>query len=140
MLALLSLLSVVTTGWGWLAAKTRSGWSRVEGVIIESRAHSNCSSCAPIINYRYIVNGQSFVGDRINLSQDSDIPTGAAGHTNAYSMGQKIAIYYDPANPASSCLEPGAFRCPIHFFFAMGTLFSGAGFYLFRALSRVRSR
>ena len=139
--ALLFFALIVSSvaGSRWLAARTSRSWTGVEGVVIESRLYSNCNHCWPIINYRYVVNGQSFVGDHIVAGPQDYYNSGEAEiKVGLYSMGRKVIVYYDPSNPARSCLEAGVFRWSVYLFSIIGACLLGSALFLFWRLFRGR--
>jgi hypothetical protein len=122
-----------------LAARASRSWRMTEGVIIESRLPSNCSHCWPVINYRYVVDGQSFVGDHLVAGpQDYYGPRDAEAKTGLYSVGRKVNVYYDPANSAISCLEPGILRWSAYLFLGIAVCCLGVALFLFWRLYRAR--
>jgi hypothetical protein len=107
--------------WRFLPARASRSWRPANGVIIEARLPSNCGHCWPVINYRYIVSGQSFVGDHLVAGpQDYYNPHDAEAKVEEYIVGRQVTAYYDPKTPAISCLEPGVIRWPAYLFFAIG--------------------
>ncbi len=124
------------------AARASKSWTETEGAIIESRLDSNCTHCWPIINYRYMVNGRGFVGDHIVAGPQDYYNRGEAdAKARLYAIGSKLAVYYDPKDPAVSCLEPGVLRRFAYMYLALaGCLLSMGLFYLwplYRSKSRV---
>jgi len=68
-------------------------------------------SYEPQISYSYVVDGTPRVGTRISFADY--IPTfqkaaGIAWLNRNYPVGKAVAVYYDPADPDFSVLEPGA--------------------------------
>ena len=100
-----------------LSARASRSWPETEGFIIESRLSSNSTYCRPVINYRYMVNGQSFVGDDLVAGpQDHYGSHEAQAEIDRYPVGRKVAVFYDPANPSTCCIEPGVFRWEVYLF------------------------
>lgn len=111
----------------FVSARASRSWPAAEGLIIESRLPTPCTHCRPILNYRYVVNGQSLVGDHIVAGpQDYYNPEDAAAKLRENVVGRKITVYYDPANASKSCLEPGVFRWPVYLFSSIGVCCLGA--------------
>ena len=107
----LATIALYTGGSLLLAARASERWPETEGLIIESRTTSNCVLCRPTINYHYDVKGQSFVGSNITAGRQDYYNRGEAkAKASSYTVGSKLAVYYDPKDPAVSCLEPGVLR------------------------------
>jgi hypothetical protein len=120
--------------WRLLSARASRSWLPANSVIIEARLPSHCAHCWPVINYRYIVSDQSFVGDHIVAGpQDYYSPQQAQVKVEQYIVGRQLTAYYDPRDPSVACLEPGIIRWPAYLFFAIGVCcLSGAGFFSWR--------
>jgi hypothetical protein len=121
------------------SARASRSWPGVEGLIIESRLPTPCTHCRPILNYRYVVNGQSLVGEHIVAGpQDYYNSEDAEAKLRENVVGRKITVYYDPANAAKSCLEPGVFRWPVYLFSSIGLCCLGASCFLLWRVYRGR--
>ena len=120
-LLLIGSILLIAGAWRLLPARASRSWPAANCVIIEARLPSNCALCRPVINYRYIVDGQSFVGDHLVAGpQDYYNPHDAEAKVEEYIVGRQVTAYYDPKTPAVSCLEPGIIRWPAYLFFAVG--------------------
>lgn len=138
-LLLIGLLLLSAGAWRLVPARASRSWPAANGVIIEARVPSNCARCWPVINYRYVVSGQSFVGDHLVAGpEDYYSPHDAEIKVEQYVVGRQVTAYYDPANPAISCLEPGIVRWPAYLFFAIGMCCLGAALFLFWRVYRGR--
>jgi len=137
---LLAMIGFYAGGSRLLAARTSARWSKTEGLIIESRAGSNCTRCWPTINYYYIAAGQSFVGSNLTAcTQDYYNRGEAKAKANSYTVGSRIAVYYDPKDPAVSCLEPGVLRWFTYVYLTLAGCLMSAGLFLFwRGARRLR--
>jgi len=82
----------------------------------------------PLIEYSYMVNGQSLVGDKVSfgLAEGSTTtstgtqlgPVGVEKHeivkspareiVDKYTVGAEVMVYYNPGNPSDAVLEPSA--------------------------------
>jgi hypothetical protein len=117
---LLATMILFAGGLRLLAARASARWPGTEGLIIESRARSNCTLCRPTINYYYTVTGQSFVGSNITAGpQDYYNHDQADLKVRSYAIGRKLTVYYDPKQPAVSCLEPGIIRWCAYLYLAV---------------------
>jgi Protein of unknown function (DUF3592) len=131
---------LLTAGvWRLLPARASRSWRAANGVIIEARLPSNCARCWPVINYRYVVTGQSFVGDHLVAGpQDYYWRHDAEIKVAEYVVGRQVTAYYDPSSPAFSCLEPGIIRWPAYLFFTTGPCCLGAALFLWWRVYRRR--
>jgi hypothetical protein len=138
-LLLIGSILLSAGAWRLLPARASRSWRAANGVIIEARLPSNCGYCRPVINYRYVVSGQSFVGDHLVAGpQDYYNPHDAEIKIEEYVVGRQVTAYYDPANPAISCLEPGIIRWPAYLGFAIGTPCLSAALFLLWRVPRGR--
>ncbi|HYX29982.1 MAG TPA: DUF3592 domain-containing protein [Pyrinomonadaceae bacterium] len=139
-LLLAAVISFSAAANRFIASRSSRSWAAAEGVIIESRLHSDCTYCSPIINYRYVVNGQSFVGDHIVAGpQDYYSSRDAASKVSSYFLGRKVSLYYDSSNPATSCLEQGLVRGIAYALSIVGGCFLIAGLFLLWHAFRART-
>lgn len=67
--------------------------------------------------YRYEVHGKALWGNRVSFRETDGEPG------KRYPVGSKAKVYYDPARPDRSVLEPGAGLSAYIFFGAGGLLF-----------------
>ncbi len=98
------------------AQKSRS-WPTAPGTVLGSRMESSQSrdedgdirtTYGATIQYKYLVDGQEFQGDRRTFS---NVRTSSVRNTQKilarYPSGGSVDVYYDPDDPSSSVLEPG---------------------------------
>ena len=115
---------MLATGAGELFEALRSqGWPSVAGTIQTSEAHYSASqsgggglrdrsasseTSVAAVRYSYAVRGRAFSGDRIRVSR---VASGNSSYARAdvetYGAGRSVRVYYDPAHPQRSLLEPG---------------------------------
>lgn len=64
----------------------------------------------PIVRYTYVVNGQSFAGDRLAFGPrtGSGRYAKAQAMANRYVVGAPVTVYYNPENPEEAVLEKRA--------------------------------
>lgn len=98
-------------------AKLSIAWPVALGVIAKSNVLSNGRSYLPSVEYAYDVNGRSYAGDSVNVG----LPFSASKEwaetiTSRYHVGRSVSVAFDPSNPSSSVLEPGARR---HMYFPL---------------------
>jgi hypothetical protein len=70
----------------------RSNWSSMEGQVMSSTGNLSSEEGSESSTYEYIVDDVKYKG------------FSAEG---GYAVGQKITVYYDPANPGDSSDDPG---------------------------------
>jgi hypothetical protein len=96
------------------------------------------------ITYEYRVEGQSYRSDRFSLgsgstasrSYDTSRAARRAGQ-EAYPPGSEITVYYDPADPTSTVLKPGA-NFGTYVPLTMGLLFLPSGLLFLKVFHRIR--
>lgn len=61
----------------------------------------------PHFTYRYVVNGRTYVGDRVYVFRDTNAyrPHVAREIVDSKPVGSRVPVYYDPTDPSKSCLE-----------------------------------
>ena len=98
--------------------KSSQNWPTVQGRVLESsvdchrRSGSERSGSGteytPKVNYSYSVDGRKYEGDRLAVGHlGVDFQSHAKDVVMDYPKGKKITIYYMPADPSVSILEPG---------------------------------
>lgn len=96
-------------------AGASTGWPTTEGVVVVSRVEAQVSSGGrstvsyfPDVRYSYAVDGRTYEGARIRISKigssDRDY---AQGVVDAYPVGRRVEVRYDPAQPDACLLEAG---------------------------------
>ncbi|MCA3005668.1 MAG: DUF3592 domain-containing protein [Planctomycetaceae bacterium] len=120
-LAILGVLSMAwMAGWAWKlwgdvsAQYGATRWPTTEGRITYSLAApvalaSGRTEYRVVLTYDYQVGRLSFIGSRVRLWRgsvtDEAWQRAVAGR---YPVGTKVPVYYDPDNPRTALLEPGA--------------------------------
>ncbi|TND01753.1 MAG: Uncharacterized protein FD120_2517 [Gammaproteobacteria bacterium] len=134
-LGLFTLAGLLTTMWGWrIIARARQTlrWPSTEGVIDKSEETSDTSDLLPTIGFSYMVAGQTR-GSRLEFPGGiTPTPEFTRHYLNKYPAGEKVRVYYDPADPDRTTLEPGLGQGD-WLIFVVGLLatFIGAGLLLF---------
>lgn len=89
------------------ARRTRH-WPSVEGVIEASEVSSHTDDLLPHIEYSYTVDGNTY-------RRVVDFPAGttptqelSASYLQKYPQGSTVRVHYDPADPETATLAPGA--------------------------------
>lgn len=94
-------------------ARRSQAWPVTEGTVLRSevvveRVQADDDFHAEV-TYRYRLNGREYQGDRIGFGFElSDRLDSAEAIVARYPAGSSILVYYDPADPSQSVLEPGA--------------------------------
>lgn len=134
-LILFTLAGVVAMFWGWAiigrARKTKH-WPMVQGRVERSELASDANDLLPDIQFSYTVNEQHY---RCTLEFPRDVtptPEFAASYVKKFPAGSQVAVYYDPARPDRSTLEPGLGRGDwMVFVLGLGAAISGILFMVF---------
>jgi hypothetical protein len=96
-------------------SKASRSWPVVEGVVTKS---TTCQFTdfegklfkiyyKPQLTYEYVVNGQSYSSDRLRWDEARFRTQAGAEQVSAdYPSGSKVSVYYDPARPERSVLNP----------------------------------
>lgn len=109
-----------------------SNWSTTTGKITSSSISDLIGSPAFnavgwhfMIKYEYKVNDKSYISDRVNYSStgSSNIEF-AKSYVAKYPLGKSVLVYYDPAHPEKSVLEPNVKDFEVIYLLA-GCLLSG---------------
>ena len=69
-------------------------WPEAEGQVAQASASS--------LRYRYTVRGKTYTGSRVSFRSEYDETA------TRYLPGSAVKVYYDPARPDRSVLQPGA--------------------------------
>jgi hypothetical protein len=113
---LLSVISLLV-GAGFLVygdayvrkASESKRWPWVEGSVSHSQVRLRRQEHYADIQYHYAVDGESHTGSRISLGWRRTFVTRreAQEFADRYRHGTHVRVYYDPANPDESVLQPG---------------------------------
>jgi len=71
---------------------------------VESRSDSEGSSYAPVVTYRYVVDGRTYVSSRTTPLNESGGARWARRITSRFEPGAHYTAYYDPDEPANAFL------------------------------------
>ena len=111
------------TGYGWwMRAKqleTIHGWIKTKGAVVETGvkealrtpvdAPGKWPMFSPVVKYRFKAGNDTVIGETIRLYDD--VSYWFSSKSMAISRGKKwrkgmvVDVYYDPKDPAQSCLE-----------------------------------
>jgi hypothetical protein len=138
-----------------LLADDSKDWPKAEGTVTSSAVRTHVSvdqtnrafsendsdrTYYPEFRYSYTVDGQSYSSSRYALgesapahAQREDAQKAASKHP----AGSKIDVFYDPGDPGSAVLRPGASTgswVPL----LLGLFFGGSGLFLLRMLRKLK--
>jgi hypothetical protein len=120
--ALIFFLIFFTVGaglsfWGWTIlqdAWASTSWPSVSGRVVESDVSywndEDGNYYRPEVTFEYTVAERQYESSRIGFGSDSSYDTtdSAWEVANRYPTGETVPVYYDPDEPATAVLEPGA--------------------------------
>jgi hypothetical protein len=93
-------------------SRKAAGWPLVRGTVLisgseqVSNSDSKGKSYAPVVEYRYRVDGVDYVSRQIKLGLVTSASKAYATKVAArYPKGKAIDVHYDPANPGNAALE-----------------------------------
>jgi hypothetical protein len=90
-----------------IEARASTAWPSTDGRI--TRADVAGEPSRPKVAYAFRVGGREFVGERVRISSRPAKSAGAAGRSvERFTPGQRVRVYYDPADPSRSVLISGA--------------------------------
>ena len=94
----------------FLEAQASSAWPSVMGTLTKAQVgEKSVGRYFADVAYSYRVGTSEFTGFRVRASHgEYDIRDGAVQEIRGLTPGQQIAVFYDPANPRSAVLQPGA--------------------------------
>ena len=128
-------------GWQIGHAWRSSSWPSVDGQVLASRigsdkahngtSHSGGETFEGQVQYRYSVGEKSYKNDVVRIGQISTISRSRARATAERHPRGPAKVFYDPAKPSQSVLEPGlsgdVFLIPV-----VGLVFAGIGLLIYR--------
>jgi flagellar basal body-associated protein FliL len=87
----------------WLAVKGKMTYARAVPATVNKKQEYRLS-----VKYRYIVDGKSYTGERITVSDNFQKTRSLANDVlKKYPVGGEVSVYYSPADPGSSVLKTG---------------------------------
>ncbi|MDP3792723.1 MAG: DUF3592 domain-containing protein [bacterium] len=108
----------LTIFWGIPTARNAmesKNWPSTDGRITISDVSKNYDSeddsvtYGAKVTYNYTVNGMIYMGGTVAFGDySSSDPSHAGGIVSRYPVGKSVKVYYDPSDPKTSALEPGA--------------------------------
>ena len=108
--ALVGLIVAVFGVRAYQRARASVAWPFAEGRVIQSEVVPGSEGTTqPKIAYEYTVNGQPYQGDRLKAAHKNYGTSGSHARTcvERYPVGARVQVFYNPAEPRESALEPG---------------------------------
>jgi hypothetical protein len=87
-----------------------ASWPSIRGEVIEvyvirTPSARNVTSESWFVRYQYTVHDAEYIASTLSFDQRQAI--GGPWMKTTYPAGKKVMVYYDPDDPATSCLLPG---------------------------------
>lgn len=111
------VIGLALAGWAayWVGSNSWNGlvspgWEQTQGTVLRAGLEQSGLQYGPKVVYRYDVDGHAYENVRISFPDTRDSGSTAIQLrklTAKYPVGGPCTVYYNPANPATSCLEPG---------------------------------
>lgn len=92
-------------------AHSTRAWPSVPGTVLASYVRVNRGrgiNYTPMVQYAYSVQGKQYTGFRISSVEYGEPESDAEAVITKYPVGKPTLVHYDPANPLTSVLQPGA--------------------------------
>lgn len=110
----IALIFILFTAWKSFNKTSIETWPTTQGVITTSLAEETYDKRTketkyfkPHIRYRYEVNGQRYVGDKVAWRGEIYTQTDDIRRVlNIYGEGTEVTVYYNPDNHREAYLEP----------------------------------
>ena len=92
-----------------------SAWPKTTGILLKhdviSRGGRSRSFYAPVVEFEFSAGGERYRGKRLRFAPMSfPNPGDAWAYLRAFPVGAGVDVFYDPADPARSVLQPGITR------------------------------
>ena len=134
------LFCVLAGGMELLEGYRSTSWPSVGGHVVASEVTSSSgskntgssgSSYTPRIKYRYTLGVETYNTDRIRFGSLGGAEATARRYVGMYPAGAQVEVFYKPAQPGVSVLEPGWTGRSL-LFFLVGFPLMGMGYLFFR--------
>lgn len=85
-------------------------WPSVEGTVTRSAvvADARGEGVSAEIRYSYMVDGATFCSGQFSFGVRQNSPEGEQGLVDAYPVGRRVVVHYDPGNPSLAVIEKQA--------------------------------
>ena len=128
--------------WIILKAYASSKWPSCQGTItssevdMEKTARHRTETFTAKVAFEYQVRGKSYSASRISFFEyGSSNPDHATRRVARYPTGRSVRVYYNPKNPKTAVLEPGA-RLMSYCVLGFGIALAGIGVVLLLCLTQ----
>lgn len=102
-------LTGIITAWEARSWPVTPGIVESVEVITTEGGEDGDTTYEPVVTYSYTVAGSRYVADRVDVRDPVKHQlVSAQDVTRNYRKGNPVSVYYNPKNPASALLEPGA--------------------------------
>ena len=91
----------------WTRGTASQQWPTTDGTILESQVDYDGDHHRAKIRYQYVVQAEVLTGEVITYRGINTDRVTAEEYAEKYPISMKVVVYYDPASPAISVLEPG---------------------------------
>ena len=97
-----------------LRAIESENWPSTTGEVnyseVDIHSDSDGTSYSPDVRYFYFVEGKQYQSERVYFGSDVSSSNRRRHQetVDRYPVGSRVTVYYDPDNPATGVLEPGA--------------------------------
>ena len=108
------LLGVVWTSHALLRALRSAQWPRAPGEVLKSTVESRLSDGMRMyraaVSYKYRVGSRELISKRVFFGDMLEVSWAgpATQYVSKYQPGTEVSVAYDPEDPATAVLEPGA--------------------------------
>jgi len=110
-----------------------ANWPTVEGTITTSSTRPGCKTAtdfSPLLEYRYIFDGVTHLGNRHDLGMAiCDTEANAGKWALQYPVGSHVTVHVDPSRPAEAVLETAVDTGALWFMGTAALLIGSTGLY-----------
>jgi hypothetical protein len=119
----LAILFIMIGTYLLFSSKSPTNWPTVEGKIVKSELkfeskggeNTEIMKCEPAIGFEYTVNSQNIVGSKISFSKKPIDRVEAQDIIDAYGVGEKVEVFYNPNDPEMAVLETSSNNVAYYF-------------------------
>lgn len=108
--SLVSVLLIQHFGRALLRGRSSHGWRRTDGYLVGRGAPSGSlqrlDAASAVPTYTYSVNGVEYTSNRYDIAGSKAVAGGADAFAD-HAVGQRVTVWYDPAEPSRAVLVPG---------------------------------
>lgn len=103
-------------------------WPSVEGTVLKSFVlGTGGGSSMPSVEFQYDVSGKTYQSESIWMGHAVGLPGRERSEAvvRRYPVGERVTVFYDPANNERAVLERGVHGTTLFFFYFGGAFFAG---------------